>query len=444
MKNKISRHLAGIYFVTLGALMYYFLEGSIYIPAYVTYRHLIAVLIALSGFVCFLVRPRVARGTLVWKYALVWSVPMLISVFFTLIIWVAKQTELAQIKRSLSLYLAYSFPIAMAFAAGTFLYMFGEKGIWYNLLSLLIANLILIVQVMEENGVGVFMQELIALIASFANTTGSVIIQAEFHELAFCTGLYVLFMLLCARKKRWFWLLFSLVLFCFLCALKRIAIAAIVISLAVGAVLFFLSRHKHEKQAFGLSVLIMGAMVVVLLGYVYAVYSGMFDLIQKFGIDTKGRTEIYRLMDRFYEFTPGFIGQGLGFVQFLFAGELSSDALRVLFQDFQGTGITSLHNEFLLYFIELGFAGYIVWMLAMTVFRVWYFGRKGHTRRGIVAACVMLYILLISTTDNTLHYPLLEMVSSILIMGIGFDSAVQEEEIRIFGEAEEKIRGRLQ
>lgn len=443
MKKKIPQRLTELYFVVLGVLMYYFLEGSIYIPAYVTYRHLIAVLIALSGFVWFLVKPKVARGILVWKYALVLSIPMLVSVFFTLMIWVANQTEPVQIKRSLSIYLAYSFPIAMAFAAGTFLYMFGEKGIWYNLVSLLIANLILIAQVMVQNGVGVFMQELIVLITSFANTTGGVIIQAEFHELAFCTGLYVLFMLLCARKKGWFWMLFALVLFCFLCALKRIAIVGIAISLAVGGVLFFLCRHKHEKQAYGLSVFIMGAMVVLLLGYVYAVYSGMFDLIQKFGIDTKGRTEIYRLMNRFYQFAPGFMGQGLGFVQFLFAGELSSDALSKLFQEFQGTGITSLHNEFLLYFIELGFAGYIVWMLSLTVLRVWYFGRKGHIRRGIVAACVMLYILLISTTDNTLHYPLLDMVASVLIMGVGFDSAVEEEEIRIFGEAESKVRGRL-
>lgn len=442
MEKKLPQRLAEIYFMGFGILMYYFLEAGFYIPSYVSYRYLFALIIALSGFVCFLVKPRIARGILVWKYALVLSIPFLVSIFFTLITWVAHQTDIAQIKRSLSVYLSYSFPVVVAFAAGTFLYMFGEKGVWYNLVCLLIANLILLGQVIVQNGIGIFLQELAALLVSFANNTGSVIIQAEFHELAFCTGAYVLFMMLCFRKKAWFWLLLSLVLFCFLCALKRIAFAAILICLAVSCVLFFLHRHKHEKQALRLAMLLMFALVLILLGYVYLVCNGAFDLLEEYGIATLGRTEIYRLMDRFYSFNPGFTGQGLGFVQLLFNSQYSLDLLDRPFRDFVGTGITSLHNEFLLYFIELGFSGYIVWLLSMTVLRVWYFGRNGYTRRGIVAACMVMYLLLVSTTDNTLHYPLLELVCDILIMGVGFDAAVQEEELRIFGAAEHTLRGR--
>ena len=433
MRNELPRRIAGIYFVTLGTLMYYFLEEGMYLPMFISYRQLFAVIIAVSGFVCFLVKPRIAAGFVACRHALVLSVPLLVSFCFTLLIWVVNRTDVAQITRSLSIYISYSYQFAVAFAAATFLYMFGEKGIWYNLLSMLIANLLLIVQVILENGAGVFMKELIELVASFTNVTGPVIIQAEFHELAFCTGLYVFFMMLRPKNKGWFWLLFLLVSFCFLVSLKRIAIVAIVVGLLLGWLLQALCKVKHAKQAFGLALLIMAAVCAALLGYIYAVRAGMFDLLSTFGIETKGRAEIYRLMERFYEFSPSFIGRGGAFVQLLFYGGFTTGQMFDIFSTFQGTGISSLHNDFLVYFIELGFFGYIAWLASLTLLRVWHFGRKGYTRRGVITACLVLYVIIISLTDNTLQYPLIYMTTNILIMGVDFDKEVCDEEIRLFG-----------
>lgn len=435
MHNEMPRRIAGVYFVTLGTLMYYFLEEGLYLPMYMSYRQLFAIIIAVSGFACFLVKPRIASGVVACKHALILSIPLLVSFAFTLLIWTVNRTDVSQITRSLSNYFTLSYQVAAAFAAAAFLYMFGEKGIWYNLLSLLLANLILIVRVMLENGVGVFMQEFVALVTSFTENTGSVIVQAEFHELAFCTGMYVLFMLLQPKKKGWFWLMFALVLFCFLAALKRIAVVPIILGALFGGLMLLLCRHKHGKQAWGLSLLLMGVCIAALLAYIYAVRAGMFDLLQTIGIDTKGRTEAYQVMEKFYDFSPSYIGQGRSFVQMLFWGNFTTGQLFDAFSSFKGTGISSLHNDFLMYYIDLGFFGYVAWLLSFTVLRVWYFGRKGHTRRGVLAACMALYVLIISTTDNTLQYPLVYMVTDILIMGVGFDEEVRAEELRLFGTA---------
>lgn len=433
MEKKLPRRIAGVYFVTLGTLMYYFLEEGLYLPMYVSYRQLFAMLIAVSGFVCFLVKPKIAAGSVACRHALVLSVPLFVSFCFTLLVWAVRQTDVAQITRSLSVFGTYTYQIAAAFAAATFLYMFGEKGVWYNLLAMLLANLLMIGRVVLENGADAFVTELIELVASFANNTGSVIIQAEFHELAFCTGLYVFFMLLRPQKKGWYWALFLLVSFCFVVSLKRIAVAAIAIGLLIGWLLLALCRVKHAKQAFGLAMLIMAAVCVALLGYIYAVRAGMFDLLTAIGVDTKGRTEIYQLMSRFYEVSPSFIGQGGAFVQLLFYGEFTTGQMLDVFSTFQGTGISSLHNDFLMYFIELGFFGYITWLASLTLLRVRHFGRRGYSQRGVMTACLMLYVIIISLTDNTLQYPLIYMTTNILIMSIDFDKEVHEEEIRLIG-----------
>ena len=59
--------------------------------------------------------------------------------------------------------------------------------------------------------------------------------------------------------------------------------------------------------------------------------------------------------------------------------------------------------------------------------------RKGYTRRGVITACLVLYVIIISLTDNTLQYPLIYMTTNILIMGVDFDKEVCDEEIRLFG-----------
>ena len=96
-------------------------------------------------------------------------------------------------------------------------------------------------------------------------------------------------------------------------------------------------------------------------------------------------------------------------------------------------GVASVHNDFLQHFIDLGFWGYIIWLTSMTLVRVWYFGRKGNVENAIITFILTLYLIIVSSTDNTMNYPLLTGVLAMLMMGHGFNENVRKNEDKIFG-----------
>ena len=76
----------------------------------------------------------------------------------------------------------------------------------------------------------------------------------------------------------------------------------------------------------------------------------------------------------------------------------------------------------------------------MTLVRVWYFGRRGNVENAIVAFMLTLYLIIVSTTDNTMNYPLLTGVLAILMMGNGFEKNVRDTELKMFHYVSEENR----
>jgi toxin CptA len=145
-----------------------------------------------------------------------------------------------------------------------------------------------------------------------------------------------------------------------------------------------------------------------------------FELLEKAGINTSGRVGIYNAVDHFYEFSPEFLGNGIGFLTY----QLNT---------FMDIDVASIHNDFLQHFIDLGFWGYMIWLVSMTLVRVWYFGRKGNVDNAIITFILTIYLVIVSSTDNTMNYPLLTGVLAILMMGNSFDDNVCVTEKKIFG-----------
>lgn len=407
------------YFMVVAVMMYYFLNEYINLGIQVTFRHAFALVLAGSGVVLFLYKPNIARGFTAFKSAIIYSVPLLITTVVSLFIWFVGTVDVGVISRGLSASFIYTNMLSFALAAAAFLYIFGEKGIWYNLIAILAANLLMILTIISTYGLGSYMNEFIALVTSFADNTGDIIIQAEVHELAFCIGAYLIYMLFKPQKTLVYFILLILSAFCFLSALKRIAIIAIVLSLAFGYFLKFVSKY-YRKLAGRITLILSVIVIILLVCYVALIKAEAFTFLEKAGINTSGRVEIYAAVDEFYEFHPGFLGNGIGFLTY----QLNT---------FMKVGVASVHNDFLQHFIDLGFWGYIIWLISMIFLRVWYFGRKGKTESAIVSFMLILYLVVVSTTDNTMNYPLLTGVLAILIIGCGFDDNVREEENKIFG-----------
>ncbi|MBQ5777781.1 MAG: O-antigen ligase family protein [Oscillospiraceae bacterium] len=419
MENKLIERIRDVYFIAVAVMMYYFLTEYIDLGLYVTYRHAFALLLAVSAILLFLYKPNIARGFTAFKSAFVYSIPLAVTTMVSLFIWFVNTVDTEVISRGLSASFVYTNMLSFALAAGALLYVFGERGIWYNLIAILIANVLMILTIIAEHGLANYFSELIALIKTFAEETGEIIVQAEVHELAFCIGAYLIFMLFRPKKSAVYYVLLALSFFCFLSAFKRIAMVAIAIALALGYLLKIVKRF-NDKSARTLALVFSFVLIAFLIGYVAIIKMDAFELLEEAGISTSGRDKIYNSVDEFYEFTPGFLGNGIGFLTY----QLNT---------FMNIGVASIHNDFLQHYIDLGFWGYIIWLTSLIVTRIWYFGKNGKTDSMIVSFMLTVYLVIVSSTDNTMNYPLLTGVLAVLMMGCGFDDAVRTAETKMFG-----------
>ena len=419
MENKILEKAKMFYFLVLAIMMYYFINEYIDLGLFVTYRHAFALGLAVSAVVMFLYKPNIARGFTAFTDACVYSIPLLVITVASMFVWFMETVDVDVMSRGLSSSFIYTNMLSFALAAGAMLYIFGGKGIWYNLVAILIANILMILTIIAEHGLGNYMSEFITLVTTFADVTGDIIVQAEIHELAFCLGAYLIYMLYKPKKNVVYFILLFLSIFCFLSAFKRIAIIAIAAALAFGYLLKFI--EKYNKKTAGNMVIIFTIIVITLLiGYVALIKMDVFKLLEDAGINTSGRVGIYNAVDDFYEFNPGFLGNGIGFVTY----QLNS---------FINIGVAAIHNDFLQYYIDLGFWGYIIWLVAISLIRVLYFGRKGNVENAIITFMLTIYLVIVSSTDNTMSYPLLTGTLAILMMGNDFDENVRNKELKMFG-----------
>ena len=419
MENKILEKAKDFYFIVVAVMMYYFLNEYIDVGLHITYRHAFALVLFFSAALLFMFKPNIARGVTAFREACIYSIPLLVTTVASLFVWFMETVDVDVMSRGLSSSFIYMNMLSFALGAGALLYIFGRKGIWYNLVAILIANILMIITIIAQNGLGNYFSEFITLIITFADVTGDVIVQAEIHELAFCLGAYLIYMLYKPRKDIVYFILLFLTLFCFLSAFKRIAIIAIVIALAFGYLLKFIA-HYNEKTAGRLAIIISVVVILILIAYIPVIKMGAFELLENAGINTSGRVKIYNAVDEFYEFNPGFLGNGIGFLTY----QLNT---------FMNIGVASIHNDFLQHFIDLGFWGYIIWLVAMILVRVCYFGRNGNVENAIITLMLTLYLVIVSSTDNTMNYPLLTGVLAMLMMGPGFSENVRRSEYKIFG-----------
>ncbi len=420
----IAEKLIAVYFVGMAVLMNYFINNSFYFARILlSYQHLFMIVIIISGVAYFLVYPNLARLYVIGQSALVYATPLFVMTTVSLFIWFTKQTEIPIIERGFNSYYIYKCDISAALCAGVFLYIWGEKGIWRYMTAIVISNLLTIVTIMAQNGAGEYLRQLTTLILTFAGTTGKLMLKAEIHELAFCLGAFLLYMFMFPKKLiKAHPVLFILAGFCFLSAFKRIAMVSIFVSLVTAILLMNFSKIKNSFHISKIITITLILISVALLGYIGMVKNGLFTDMEAKGIDTSGRDVIYRHLDFYYDFSPRFIGNGMGFTLF----ELKK---------MEGTkiAVASAHNDFLMSYIDMGFVGFILWFLSYTILRTKFFGREKNIRAEIFVFSLVIMQIINSCTDNTFLYPLFSLTVALLMMSFNFDKRVRNADRRFFG-----------
>lgn len=334
-------------------------------------------------------RLRVA-ATLAW----IWSVPYFGMSLISLMIWIVERTTLNYIGRGL---INVGCAELNALAVACAIWLFGEKAVDYSFYGAVLAVLLVALRVVMDYGIGGFIGQYIALVVTFAGNTGPAMRYMEFHDLSQGLGLFVMYYAWTFSKtKRSIILLFASVI-CFTLTLKRIDVIAIMGGLFMG---WYVNKLTFKRRWYFI-IAFEAALVVFVYVYLVIIKLGYYGMIMdKLGIDPMSRDVIYNYYRDFFEISPTFLGRGLRYV---YVHTMETNHVIHVTRKIIMRVITA-HNEYMTYFIELGFWGFIFWMWSNTWYKINSIRRSYGWESMTFTLMVIFYAFISYASDNTYFY----------------------------------------
>lgn len=182
-------------------------------------------------------------------------------------------------------------------------------------------------------------------------------IVLEAHELAPCFACGIIFLLVnntFQKKERNIFLIILSILI-ILCGKRIITFSLILI------VLFYFIYVKFYSH-FRIKIFPILSYIEILLSYfyIYLIKSGIFfKFIYSLGINTMQRDTLYKAMNYYYDFSLTFLGKGSGFT----SKWLDNNWMNI--NIYGATSALGLHNDFLRHYIELGFLGFLAYLISL-------------------------------------------------------------------------------
>lgn len=364
---------------------FFYIDGAIEAGGFgLMYHYLYGMGICVLAFFVFLLRGASKNLASLIKWAIIFSLSYIVPTIYSTFLWCFNFSAKNYISKGL-FYNVYML-IAIAVCVAT-VYMFGEYAVPISITAMGIANIMIIAPIAQSNP-SEFVQEMITLIVSFGNETGSMMKSVEIHDLTFAFGLYLLYALV-RRDCPCRWYVVAVGLIFSLTGLKRIAF------IGIGAG-FFLVRFLQmlpQKKSKNLSYLVCGCIVAFSYIYIIAVHSGLFDLLEEIGINTMGRNLIYQQLNTLFEFSPFFLGNGIGFSAHAWDNMTGRNVIHDAF-----------HNEYIRMYVEIGFWGYAAWWLLNIFTRLKYAYKWLGTNGGLYLFSMIFFLYCTYSSDNTYYY----------------------------------------
>ena len=384
----------------------------------IPYKYLLEMGVVALAFLEFMVYPNLEKGKKVFGFFMVFSAPMLISILYSMFIWIFNFSGLRFMTRGL-FYPVYN--MIGFLAAAALVYIFEKRAVWIMALSITGICIYRIIMGILTVGFAEWSAEWILLMQTVGIEVGPTLsAYEEFNEALFGLGLMLLYFIIMFiafreyRRKFYLWILFLLGMFAFVTGFKRIALGGI----AAGVIFFLIGLPMSDERRKKYAVRIGIGMIIFSIGYLLISSSDLFVAItDSLGIDTKGRDVIYQDVNEWYSFSPVFLGQGLGYVSRTMA--TLAESMRELLGDSVYTA-GEIHNDILRNYIELGFYAFPVWLYLMTVFRIRYFTKNYGGKAGVVVVLSLTYMFITYTTDNTYYYNLPNLAFALLPMTYAF------------------------
>lgn len=342
----------------------------------------------------FLVTVIKKRFRIALDLAWLWSIPYIGIAMISLMIWIFNQTDLNYILRGL---VTVGSAELTALAVACAIWTFGKKVVDYTFYGALIAVAMVALQAILDYGAAEFGQQYLTLLISFTGKTGPAMRYMELHDLAQGLGIFLMYYTWTLKKDSRSILLFAAALLCFSFSLKRIVVISIIIGLLIGLCFHKLSFKKRWILLIAFEVaLFLGAYAYLLLikqGYYVTVMNSL-------GINTMSRDAIYTYYADFFELSPDYFGRGLRFI-FTHSNE-TTDVIEA--SKNVVIAVQNAHNEYITYFIELGFFGFIFWLWSNSWIKLNGIRRRYGWEAMTFTMMVVVYCFITYLTDNTYFY----------------------------------------
>lgn len=173
----------------------------------------------------------------------------------------------------------------------------------------------------------------------------------------------------------------------------------IIISIFIIFILYFFLKKKKNKFILNLELIIGIVLILVMYIFIYLIKSEyLFHLLSKYNVNTMSRTPLWLSVKHTYEFSPFFIGRGLGYVTLWIDNNWASIDIIGL------KGSIGLHNDVLRQYIDMGFVGFALYYLFKLIYLPRYIYSVASKNSSLIIFSIIVYETLCCFTDNVSGY----------------------------------------
>lgn len=231
---------------------------------------------------------------------------------------------------------------------------------------------------------------------SIKDSTASIF---EIHMATYCLGILIIYYLwnIIDKKRKHQRIkgttiaLLVILLFFFLIGNKRIAVLALIIAAIAMIIIFKIKINKKKIFVFS------AAIIIIIMSYIGIIYNGQFYKLNKSaGIDTSGRSILYRYITNKSDFSINALPWGLDTVNVM----LENVSYKEIHQSYIAV---ALHNDLLRTYVEFGFVGFVLWISIIALFIPYIIYKTLSAQTLKMYYVLLVYALILFSTSNAYY-----------------------------------------
>lgn len=286
-------------------------------------------------------------------------------------------------------------------------YLYGSRSIDLVFWSCLVSFLFVVPYTCIVEGIG-------SIAAPFLSVFDPTIINPfETHQFTFTAGFLFVYYSLINKEAGHGWKSIASFAMCFM-GFKRIVLLALLLVVAVRALRIPMSK----KSGMTLYNTLLAAMAIACFVFIVLLYSGFVEGWMKgHSINVMGRNYYWQTAVSNSFFGPAYLGAGTNSLTHLLTGQYAY------------LHVGGVHCDILKYYFEIGFFGFIAWLIYFLVYLPNWLKRSCGTQTFEAYSLTVLFMFVLFFTDNVDIYYGSQLLFAAIPMVVWFESRDAEKEM---------------